>query len=606
VGAAGPFGGCGIAGVLLLGAEDSADPRPSVARMVAALAHRGPDGEGTWQQGPVLLGHRRLSILDLSARGRQPMTRGDLTITFNGEIYNFDELRRTLRAEGFDFETGTDTEVLLQAFARWGEGCLDRLNGMFAFALWDARRHALFLARDRIGEKPLYFYRSADAFLFASEVEALLRSGQVPGRPRWDAFCHQLLVRSYFECDLARTLVEGVEALPPGHLLWVHPDGRSHCRRYWQLPPERRAAGPPAELAEELRELLRDAVRLRMVSDVPVAAFLSGGVDSSIVNALACREAGSPLRSFTICYDAGEVTAEAAADGDLAHALGVARALGAGLDHRLVQVRPDHLDVATLDEVTDLATLADDERHPGVLQNYRAIQEQGLKAVLNGHGADETQAGYVESNPFVRPSPSPEGRVDVRDGICPHLSLLEPEAFHPDLLAQRPAVFEALTRRYHEVPGEPLRQGHEFLVWTQLQRVLRFEDFLSMRCGVECRLPFLDHRVVEWAFSLPFHVHLRVAGGGKALLRLAARELLPPAVAERPKRQFPKPATAALERGYRALFQDHRQEILAAPINRRVFRPGRLEGPDPVPLAEVAVAVLLWRWQAKLEAACAS
>ncbi len=599
----GPFGGCGIAGVLCFDAGEGTPCEPSLARMVAALAHRGPDGEDTWRHGPVALGHRRLSILDLSLRGAQPMTRGHLTITFNGEIYNFAEIRRNLSAEGFAFDSGTDTEVLLRAFERWGEGCLERLNGMFAFAIWDDRRQALLLARDRLGEKPLYLYRDRKVFLFASEVAALLRSGVVPGRPDWEALAHQLLLRSFFESDLARTLVAGVRALPPGHLLWAHADGREDCRRYWDLPAERRPPAPAAELAAELRELLRDSVRLRLVSDVPVAAFLSGGIDSSVVNALACPQVADRLRSFTIHY-ADDAVVSPPAD-DLAHALLVAGALGEHLDHRLVEVRAEALDVATIDAVTDLATLADDERHASVLQSYRAIADRGLKVVLNGHGADETQGGYMRSNPFVRTTADPGASVDVRRDICPHLSLMNPESLHPDLLGRREAVFSALADRYHGFAGDPLRRGHAFLVWTQLQRVLRFEDFLSMACGVECRLPFLDHRVVEWAFSIPFRSHLDSAGGGKALLRLAARELLPAAVVERPKRQFPKPETTAVERAFRALFAGHRPEILAAEVNRRVFRPGLLQGAEPLPFAEVALAVLLWRWEMKVAAACA-
>lgn len=600
-----PFGGCGLAGVLRFDAGAAADREPSLAAMVGALAHRGPDGEGTWRRGPVELGHRRLSILDLSSRGAQPMTRGHLTIVLNGEIYNFADVRRELAGAGFTFESGTDTEVLLRAFERWGEGCLERLNGMFAFAVWDDRRRALFIARDRVGEKPLYFYRDQSYFVLASEVEALLRSGVVPARPNWEALAHQLQVRSYFEHDLSRTLVDGVEALPPGHLLWVHADGRVARRRYWQLPAEeQRPAAPPDELAEELRELLRDSVRLRLVSDVPVAAFLSGGIDSSLVNALAGGQTAGPLQSFTVRYRTNGETPAAADEDDLAHATVVAAALGDRLDHRMVDVEAEALDLATIDAVTDLATLADDERHPSVLLNYRAIRDQGLKVVLNGHGADETQGGYLLSNPFVRGAALEGGAAAVRDGICPRLALIDADSFHPDVVARRAEVFQSLADHYASFPGEPLRRGHAFLVWTQMQRVLRFEDFLSMRWGVECRLPYLDHRIVEWAFRLPFAAHVDPAtGGGKALIRQAARELLPASVVERPKRQFPKPETDAVERAYRGLFARHREEIEAAEVNRGAFRPGRLAEAAPLPFGEVALAVLLWRWEAKLQTA---
>lgn len=606
-----PFGGCGLAGVLRFDAGAAAGREPSLAAMVSALAHRGPDGEGTWRYGPVELGHRRLSILDLSPRGAQPMTRGWLTIVLNGEIYNFAELRRELVAEDFGFESGTDTEVLLRAFERWGEGCLQRLNGMFAFAIWDDRRRALFIARDRLGEKPLYFYRDQSHFVFASEVEALLRSGVVPGRPNWEALAHQLLVRSYFEHDLARTLVSGVEALPAGHLLWVHADGRLDRRRYWQLPDEDERPPAPREqlgqLVEELRELLRDSVRLRLMSDVPVAAFLSGGIDSSLVNALAGGQTAGPLQSFTVRYRGQGGAPDAADEDDLAHALVVAAALGDRLDHKLVDVQAEALDLATIDAVTDLATLADDERHPSVLLNYRAIHELGLKVVLNGHGADETQGGYLLTNPFVRGAALEHGAAAVRDAICPRLALVEASSLHPDVAARRAEVFQSLADHYGSFAGEPLRRGHAFLVSTQMQRVLRFEDFLSMRWGVECRLPYLDHRIVEWAFRLPFATHVDpITGGGKALIRQAARELLPPSVVERPKRQFPKPETDAVERAYRVLFARHREEIAAAEVNRGAFRPGRLAEAAPLPFGEVALAVLLWRWEEKLRAAAAS
>src|SRR5687767_2164399 len=326
---------CGIAGVLTFDHAGETDASAAVARMVRALGHRGPDGQGTWTTqtpvGQLALGHTRLAIIDLSERGAQPMARRHLAVTYNGELYNYRALAASLSGDAF--ESASDTEVLLAAWLRWGSDALDRLDGMFAFALWDSRRETLVLARDRFGIKPLYFHANASRIVFASEVRALLASGLVERRLDPHALWHYL---GYQTAPTPRTLVDGVEMLGPGGWLEIDSRGQSHRRRYWHLldaaaresVPESRVAA-----AREVQARLTDAVTSHMVSDVPVGVFLSGGVDSgALISTL--RAAGLAPHTFTVAlgehgYDE---SIEAAA---------VARAFGT--THQNVSLREDDL-----------------------------------------------------------------------------------------------------------------------------------------------------------------------------------------------------------------------------------------------------------------------
>src|SRR5579884_1948947 len=279
-------------------------PAEAAQAMTRVLGHRGPDGEGSWSAGPIALAHRRLAILDLSPAGAQPMPGedGTLRIVYNGEVYNYVELRDELRALGHRFVTATDTEVILRAYAQWGADCLRRLNGMFAFALWDARRGRLLCARDRFGIKPFYYAIAGDTLLFASEVKALLASGRVVPRPN-DAAVHRFLVSGHYP-EGEETFFAGIRQLPPAHLLLVE-HGRVETRCWWQLPEHHSYATlSDGEAAARFRDLFRDAVRIRLRSDVPVGTCLSGGLDSSsIVCQLAELEGDAGRHAVSALFD---------------------------------------------------------------------------------------------------------------------------------------------------------------------------------------------------------------------------------------------------------------------------------------------------------------
>jgi asparagine synthase (glutamine-hydrolysing) len=273
--------------------------------MIDAQAHRGPDAWGVWSDGRCALGHRRLSIIDLSEAGRQPMSnsRGDIRITFNGEIYNFQRLRRELESLGHGFSTRTDTEAIICAYEQWGSGCLARLRGMFAFGIWDRRRRRLFLARDRVGKKPLFYAQFGDHFLFASELQGLLADKRVPREvdpPAIDAYL------SYGYVPAPRAAFKGIYKLPPAHYLTLdlkQTGFEKRIERYWELDYEPKLRIDEDEACEVLREKMNEAVRLRMISDVPLGAFLSGGVDSSVVVGLMARLSGAKVKTFSIGFN---------------------------------------------------------------------------------------------------------------------------------------------------------------------------------------------------------------------------------------------------------------------------------------------------------------
>ncbi len=295
---------CGIAGRMEFEPGRKADPE-LVQRMCDAIAHRGPDDAGVWAEGPVALGHRRLSIIDLSPAGHQPMPNADgsLWIAFNGEIYNFLELRAELEREGHAFRSRTDTEVLLHLYQRDGVECLQKLRGMFAFAIWDVKRQQLFLARDRVGKKPLAYRTDGRGLSFGSEIKAVLQDPDVEREPDPVALHHYLT----YQCVPAPMCAfKGIQKLPPGHYLLAR-GGRVEVKRYWKLSYlpkfEARTAHAERELEAELIRRFEEAVALRMISDVPLGAFLSGGVDSSAVVAMMCRKASGPVRTFSIGFD---------------------------------------------------------------------------------------------------------------------------------------------------------------------------------------------------------------------------------------------------------------------------------------------------------------
>jgi asparagine synthase (glutamine-hydrolysing) len=524
---------CGIAGVVDHGggAADAA----LLARMSALLSHRGPDASGTVAEGPVGLVHRRLAIIDLSDEGRQPMTSEDgaLTIVFNGEIFNYIELREELRAAGHIFRTGTDTEVVLTAYAAWGRDCLARFNGMFAFAVFDRPRDEVFLARDRLGVKPLYYAETGGRFLFASECKALLADPAVGTAPA-EAALATFLAWGVLDHS-ALTMFEGVHQLPPGHWMAVGAGGIEGPVRWWDLAVNPAVASPPAleaDAAAHLLELLTDAVRLRLRADVPVGTCLSGGIDSSTIVALIARllatehpdSVGDRQRTFSAVYADRrfderpfmEVAAESA---------GVAGAY--------VEPDPERLRADLLDLVW-----AQDEPF-GSLSIYAQycvmrLAAESVTVVLDGQGADEQLAGYIAYQGTYLAMLARRGRFGRLAGEALG-TLRHHRGFFAD--AARQLVVRRGRRGFLRVEAPPVQRYagdldhvlRQETSMTNLPALLHYEDRNSMHFSLEARVPFLDYRVVEYLASLPLDQKLR-RGVTKRVLRRAIRGLVPEAI----------------------------------------------------------------------------
>ena len=556
---------CGIAGFLSL--EGRPADRALLAAMSASLAHRGPDGEGFFVDGPLALAHRRLSILDLQG-GSQPMTTADsdARLSYNGEIYNFVELREDLVRRGHPFETHSDTEVILHLYEERGAACVEPLRGMFAFALWDPRARRLLLARDRVGIKPLYVFRSARTLAFASEIKALLLHPEVP-RDLDPAALSDFMTYQYIPAP--RTAFAGIRKLPPAHVL-VAEAGRIETRRYWSLP-DRVEDREPGAWKDELRATLEESVRIHLRSDVPVGALLSGGIDSGLVVGLAAKAAAGPLRTFTIGYgDAGF------SEGPYARM--VAERYGTRhVEHRLEPHRVEDLPtlVAHFDE-----PFGDASAVPTSAIARVAAAE--VKVCLSGDGGDEGFAGYDAYPKALRlraidlvPASlrrSLVGPIDRRvpewvrgkgllralqqgpaDRYAELMGGVDPWTrtwlLDPDFLRQAGAAhpFE-LFRRLHaaiDAPDEVARLQRLDVETYLPDDILVKADRTSMLHSLELRVPLLDHKVLELAFRMPTRLKLR-GGRGKRILRELAADVLPPALLARGKQGFGLPLAAWL------------------------------------------------------------
>lgn len=572
---------CGIAGVLML----RPGPPPDAAAMATAVTHRGPDASGRWTDELCALGHQRLAIIDLSDAGCQPMTNDDesTVVVYNGEIYNFAELRDELQRFGYRFRSRTDTEVLVHGYAQWGEDVVTHLRGMFAFALWDRHKRALLLARDRAGKKPLFYANLGDRLVFASEIQGVLAHPGVSREADPTALVDYL---TWGYVPAPATGFQAIRKIPPAHTAVIHPgDTTISTQGYWQLPYTPKLRTSPGETDEQLRALLTEAVRIRLVSDVPLGAFLSGGIDSSIVVGLMAQLSSKPVKTFSIGFH------EAGFD-ELPHARRVAERWGT--EHTEMVVRPDALAV--------LATLV---RHYGepyadssAIPTYYVSQmtRQHVTVALNGDGGDESFAGYQRywANRMAARLPLhagaaawaarlasalPNGALGSTAGKAARYmeaaALPMPARyarwssyFPPPLRARLmgPALTAAAGDHRPEAWMESLfdRAGnlgpvdaamhvdvHSYLPYDLLVKV----DIASMANSLEARSPFLDHHVMEFAARLPEHEKLR-GHRGKAVLRRAFREMLPMENVQRPKMGFAVPVGEWLRGPLRPLLED--------------------------------------------------
>jgi asparagine synthase (glutamine-hydrolysing) len=534
---------CGIAGIVHTDGRHV--DRFALQRMGVAMAHRGPDGSGEWSDGPVGLAHRRLAIIDLEG-GAQPMPSPDsgCVLTFNGEIYNYRELRSVLVNEGVQFRDRSDTEVVLRAYERWGDACVDRLHGMFAFAVWDPTARRLFAARDRLGIKPLYYRWQAGTLCFASELKAILAADRTNGHRLNPSSFDKYLRLQYVPGP--HTMVTGVRQLLPGCTLSLGLDAAEPSEvRYWQV--RARLAVPAG--GEPFQERLAAAVQTHMVADVPVGALLSGGIDSSLIVAHMVQAATSPVHTFSVGFEDDRLDEREAARRVAAH-LGTVHHERLVTDADAADALPEV--VAAMDE-----PLADYAALPTYLIARFAAQH--VKVVLTGEGADELFAGY---------------RRYRRDRLLAPISRLRP-AYQPSHLFSRRETSALLgrplspldegpptgTRTSGTLNGLLLRDVEGWLPDDLLVKV----DRMTMRCSLEARVPYLDHQFVEYALGIPAPRKLRLLGGAnKLLMRRTAATMVPDAIARRPKQGFKPPIDAWLRGRLRPLAHD----ALLAPDSR--------------------------------------
>lgn len=563
---------CGIAGIFHLSTPKPVDPA-RVERMCDAMAHRGPDGHGIWTAPGVGLGHRRLSIIDV-AGSPQPMasTDGRAMLVFNGEIYNYRELREELRATGAEFHTDGDSEVILAAWQRWGVDCLPRLSGMFAFAIYDLAQRTLFLARDRLGVKPLFLAPLSDgSVIFGSELKALT------AHPLLRREADPLAVEDYLAWGYVpdtRSILKGVQKLPAGHyLLLRHDADMPRPVQWWDVSFAERRRGSTADLEAELLHLMRQAVTSRMVADVPLGAFLSGGVDSSSVVALMAEASSDPVRTCSIGFDV-------AALDESNYARQVAERFGT--DHRSRMVSPD--DFGAIDQ---LAAMFDEPfADASALPTWRVCQlaRESVTVALSGDGADEALAGYrrhvFQHNEDRMRALLPSGlrrplfgalgaiypkadwaprplrakttllslAASSEEGYARALSVVPPELrdtlYTPDFLRLR-GDYRAEQPLEDLMRGAPARSGLDRAQYADLKfwlpgDILTKVDRASMAVSLEAREPLLDHRLIEFAASLPESLRTR-KGQGKWLMKRTMRRYLPDDILYRPKQGFVTP-----------------------------------------------------------------
>lgn len=596
---------CGINGIVqLYGVNANPETaRANLRAMNQAIAHRGPDGEGEYLDGGVALGHRRLSILDLSENGAQPMFNQDRTkvLVFNGEIYNYIELMAELKQRGHTFRSHSDSEVLLRAYEEWGPQCVERFNGMWAFAIWDNTHRTLFASRDRLGVKPFYYAQAAGRFLFSSEIKGI--GATLPLNDANLGKVYEYLAYGYRTND-GETFFAGVSELPPGHNLFIE---RAALRlaRYWQLPEPQNVTQSTAtdeQLREQFAELLKDAVRLRFRSDVPVALLQSGGLDSSAICRIVDDEIGvgnlgrESVTAYTAVFpgykhNEAETVRELIAS---CHHVRLEEIAPSGTD--LIKILPDF--IRGMGEPLQSTTAF---AHYSLMQ---AIHNRGIKVVINGQGADEALAGYgryitgyrlldiLLSRPAAALHQARAMRNELGSGYSQLLGQLAKA-----MLGRRSASrMRSLMERTHHTLDRDFRGRYvrrlsdnpmsftpcnlDRHLRTQLERygfnqILHYEDQSSMLNSIEIRSPFIDYRLMEFAFRLPDRLKFD-RGITKRILRETFSKRLPQRVLTQPKIGFATPFSQWMQA---ADFKTMVRDLIDSPSfrQRRVWQAKKLQ-----------------------------
>ena len=608
---------CGICGKLSFDREPI--DRNLIQRMSSVLAHRGPDAEGIWMDGTIGLGHRRLSVIDLSPSGHQPMSNEDGTIwiVYNGEIYNFIALKDALITKGHVFRSTCDTEVIIHLYEEHGPTCLQYLRGMFAFAIWDGRERQLFLARDRAGKKPLYYLSGTDAFMFASEIKAILQDESVAKKPDHVAIHHYL---TYQDVPSPWTAFEGIRKVPPAHYMIVK-DGMVELKRYWKLSYLPKFRMSEEEIAEEAVRKLREAVKVRLISDVPLGAFLSGGIDSSAVVALMAEEMDDPVRTFSIGFREDDYN-------ELNYAKMVATQFGTR--HTEFMVEPDVLDIIDKLVWHYNEPFADASAIPSYYVSRLARNQ--VTVVLNGDGGDEDFAGYERytANAFaermhgflpasaakallavVRVFPHKRSSMNLIWKIkrflqeYPHVPLIRNahwlSHFTPEMKSELYAAafmeevaandsYALLREHYEEAVADHVldRTLYADTMMYLPDDLLVKIDVASMANSLEARSPFLDHEFMEFAARIPAEMKLK-GMTTKYILKKAFRNRLPDAVISRGKQGFAVP----LDHWFRSRLKDMAFDIL---LSQRTAERGYFRQEMIIKILDEHVSGT-WNWQ---------
>ncbi|HXF38393.1 MAG TPA: asparagine synthase (glutamine-hydrolyzing) [Blastocatellia bacterium] len=595
---------CGICGIAIPDHLDRDVDSAALVRMRDSLTHRGPDDAGMYIDGSAGLGHRRLSIVDL-AGGHQPMSNEDgrVWIVYNGEVYNHRDLRPDLEARGHQYQTSSDTETIIHLYEERGPRTVEQLRGMFAFAIWDAPRRRLVLARDRLGIKPLYYTLSADGVIcFASEIKALLEARQVRAELNYDALADYAANR-YTSGD--ETLFCGVKRLLPGHML-VWTNGRVEIERYWDVSFEKpKAQLTEQQYVEQFTELFQESVRLRLMADVPLGMFLSGGIDSSAIVSAMSGMVSEPIKTFSVAFEEREAN-------ELEYARMVSRAFGT--DHHEIVVSPEQF----FDALPAMVYQEDEPiAHPSSIPLYfvSKLASEHVKVVLTGEGSDELLAGYDKYRKTVynlalgrayhNAMPAPvrnaverailklNGASRVRQKLSRTFLCLEPRIediyFDNFSVFSRASQRRLFTRETREqmIETDPYAAPLALLAGadssslldqllaadlkTYLHELLMKQDQMSMAASIESRVPFLDHKLVEFAAALPEKMKLRGLTT-KYILRNAMKNRLPKEILTRRKMGFPVPVGAWL----RDKFSHVVDEYVLSPraLERGIFEPG--------------------------------
>lgn len=576
---------CGIAGVYHFGTDKPVE-EAVVRAMCGALKHRGPDDEGVYITPRAGLGMRRLSVIDL-VTGHQPLSNEDKTvwIVFNGEIYNFQELREKLSSR-HTFTTRSDTEVIIHLYEEYGESCVDHLRGMFAFAIWDTRKERLFIARDRVGKKPLYYAAHNGALVFASEISALIR--YLPRKPAISTQALDLYL-TYQYIPSPQTIYDGIMALPPAHTLTCGRDGKILARRYWDIDYRQKTSLSFPQACEKTHELLRESTRLRMIADVPLGAFLSGGHDSSIIVGLMSQLSSLPVKTFSIGFDESDFS-------ELSYARLVAERFKT--DHHEFVVRPHFIDL--LPEI--VRSYGQPFADASALPSYVIAREtrKQVTVALNGDGGDEAFGGYnryqamkaasLVSLPFrilgrsgtqllaraIPGTAKARGNNMYRhaarfiDGLAepPDLRMVRYASFFTDALKDR--VYSRAFKHETALPASSYLSSlflsgqasatldkafwadiHSYLPECLLVKM----DIATMAHSLEARSPFLDHTLLEFSASLPSSWKLH-GMTTKYILRKTFDALLPPAVSRRKKQGFGIPLGTWFRNEWKNFFKE--------------------------------------------------